>query len=187
MTTPVQVRQLLMRDYAEVIAIDAASRCPWSEDDLTAMLRRRDANGMVAEDLTAERRVSGSSGAVLGFMFYVLTKTYIDLIKFAVHPAFRRERVGSQVVAKLVEKLAAGRRARIQADVPESDLAAQLFFRSCGFRAVKILPAFYPCPDLSQVRDAEAAYRMVYDVTAPAMKSTFIDPFTDRKLSDWSA
>jgi ribosomal-protein-alanine N-acetyltransferase len=47
------------------------------------------------------------------------------------------------MVAKLISKLSSHRRTRITLEVRETNLGAQLFFRSQGFRAVRVLRAFY--------------------------------------------
>jgi ribosomal-protein-alanine N-acetyltransferase len=47
------------------------------------------------------------------------------------------------MAAKLVGKLSAQRRTRIVLEVRETNLDAQIFFRSQGFRAVNVLRDFY--------------------------------------------
>ena len=47
------------------------------------------------------------------------------------------------MVAKLISKLSSHRRTRITLEVRETNLAAQLFFRKQGFRAVRVLRAYY--------------------------------------------
>ena len=47
------------------------------------------------------------------------------------------------MTAKLVSKLSSHRRTRITLEVRETNLAAQLFFRTQGFRAVRVLRSFY--------------------------------------------
>ena len=47
------------------------------------------------------------------------------------------------MVAKLISKLSSHRRTRITLEVRETNLAAQLFFRAQGFRAVRVLRGFY--------------------------------------------
>ena len=61
-----------------------------------------------------------------------------------------RKPLGQQVVRiltttdhKLIGKLSQQRRIRITLEVRETNLAAQLFFRSRGFRAVSVLRSFY--------------------------------------------
>jgi ribosomal-protein-alanine N-acetyltransferase len=47
------------------------------------------------------------------------------------------------MITKLVSKLAYQRRNRIVLEVRETNLSAQLFFRSLGFRATGVLRNFY--------------------------------------------
>ena len=46
-------------------------------------------------------------------------------------------------MAKLISKLSSDRRTRITLEVRETNLPAQLFFRHEGFKALKVLRAFY--------------------------------------------
>ena len=80
---------------------------------------------------------------VVGFMIYELHKTRIHVLNFAVAGDYRRRGVGSQMIAKLIAKLSPQRRSRIVLEVRETNLAAQLFFRENGFRAVSVLRSFY--------------------------------------------
>jgi ribosomal-protein-alanine N-acetyltransferase len=130
----VHIRWMIRRDMPEVLDIE--SQCfefPWIEEDFIKCLRQRNCIGMVAEH--QER--------VVGFMIYELHKTRIRVLNFAVAKDCQRQGVGSQMVAKLVAKLSVGRRSRIVLEVRETNLSAQLFFRSNGFRAVSVLRKFY--------------------------------------------
>ena len=49
----------------------------------------------------------------------------------------------ARLIAKLIAKLSAQRRSRVVLEVRETNLAAQLFFRENGFRAVSILRGYY--------------------------------------------
>ena len=80
---------------------------------------------------------------VVGFMIYELHKTRIHVLNFAVADGYRRRGVGSQMIAKLIAKLSPQRRSRIVLEVRETNLAAQLFFRENGFRAVSVLRSYY--------------------------------------------
>ena len=80
---------------------------------------------------------------IVGFMIYELHKTRLHILNFAVNPEFRRRGIGAQMVDKLVGKLSHQRRTRILLEVRETNLEAQLFFRSSGFRAVSVLRDFY--------------------------------------------
>ena len=130
----VHIRWMIRRDMADALEIENDGfEFPWSEDDFIRCLRQRNCIGMVAEH----------DDRVVGFMIYELTKTRIHVLNFAVTAAHRRCGVGSQMGAKLIGKLSSQRRTRVTLEVRETNLAAQLFFRSNGFRAVSVLRRFY--------------------------------------------
>jgi [ribosomal protein S18]-alanine N-acetyltransferase len=130
----VHIRWMIRRDMAEVLEIEQKSfEFPWSEDDFIRCLRQRNCIGMVAE----------MDDRVVGFMIYELHKTRLHILNFAVHPDHRSRHVGTQMVEKLVGKLSSQRRNRILLEVRETNLIAQVFFRSAGFRAISVLREFY--------------------------------------------
>lgn len=130
----VHIRWMIRRDMPEVLEIETRSfEFPWSEDDFIRCLRQRNCIGMVAEH---EQRV-------VGFMVYELHKSRLHVLNFSVHSDSRRLGVGTQMVEKLISKLSPQRRKRILLEVRETNLAAQLFFRSAGFRATTVLRDFY--------------------------------------------
>jgi len=130
----VHIRWMIRRDMPDVLHTEQESfEYPWSEEDFLRCLRQRNCIGMVAEQ--GER--------VVGFMIYELHKNKLHILNFAVHPGFRRVGVGAQMVSKLISKLSSHRRTRITLEVRETNLAAQLFFRHQGFKAVRVLRSFY--------------------------------------------
>ena len=130
----VHIRWMIRRDMPEVLQAEQSSfEFAWTEEDFLRCLRQRNCIGMVAEQ--GER--------VVGFMIYELHKNKLHILNFAVHPRFRRFGVGTQMVAKLISKLSSHRRTRITLEVRETNLSAQLFFRCQGFKAVRVLRAFY--------------------------------------------
>jgi [ribosomal protein S18]-alanine N-acetyltransferase len=133
-SVPVQIRWMLRRDMAEVLSIEQRSfEFPWSEDDFVRCLRQRNCIGMVAEQ----------RDRVVGFMIYELHKNRLHVLNLAVEPDRARQGIGEQMVGKLVSKLSPQRRTRIMLEVRETNLAAQLFFRKLGFRAISLLKDFY--------------------------------------------
>jgi ribosomal-protein-alanine N-acetyltransferase len=125
---------MIRRDMPEVLQTEQASfDFAWTEEDFLRCLRQRNCIGMVAEQ----------GEKVVGFMIYELHKTKLHILNFAVHPAYRRAGVGAQMVAKLISKLSSHRRVRITLEVRETNLAAQLFFRAQGFRALRVLRGYY--------------------------------------------
>jgi ribosomal-protein-alanine N-acetyltransferase len=146
----VQIRWMIRRDMPEVLKIENESfEFNWTEDDFLACLRQRNCIGMVAEH---ENRV-------VGFMIYELHKTRLHILNFAVGPAFRRLAVGAQMIEKLINKLSQQRRQEIVLEVRETNLAAQLFYQSQGFRATGVLRSHYS-------DSAEDAYVMHYRLDA---------------------
>jgi [ribosomal protein S18]-alanine N-acetyltransferase len=130
----VHIRWMIRRDMPEVLAIEHASfDFPWCEEEFLRVLRQRNCIGMVAE----------LGEQVVGFMIYELHKNKLQVLDFAAHPDFRRQHVGQQMVAKLIGKLSSHRRTRIVLHVRETNLAAQYFYRSQGFRALEVVREYY--------------------------------------------
>jgi ribosomal-protein-alanine N-acetyltransferase len=130
----VHIRWMIRRDMPEVLQIEQNSfDFSWTEEDFLRCLRQRNCIGMVAEQ----------GEKVVGFMIYELHKTKLHILNFAIQPAFRRLGVGVQMVTKLVSKLSSHRRTKITLEIRETNLAAQLFFRSQGFRAMRVLRSYY--------------------------------------------
>ncbi len=142
----VHIRWMIRRDMPEVLQAEQLSFAyAWTEEDFLRCLRQRNCIGMVAE----------SGERVIGFMIYELHKAKLHILNFAVHPDWRRQSVGSQMVAKLISKLSSHRRTRITLEVRETNLAGQVFFGKQGFRALRVLRSFYE-------DSGEDAYLMEY-------------------------
>ncbi len=148
----IHVRWMIRRDMREVLDVEKeAFEFPWSDEDFTRCLRQRNCIGMVAE--------SGES--VVAFMIYELHRSRLHVLNFAVARSHRRLGVGTRMMEKLIGKLTPERRNRIVLEVRETNLPAQLFFRSLGFRAISVLKDFYQ-------DTTEDAYLMHYDSLAAA-------------------
>jgi ribosomal-protein-alanine N-acetyltransferase len=149
----IHVRWMIRRDMPQVLAIEQGSfEFPWAEEDFFRCLRQRNCIGMVAE----------CGEDLLGFMIYELHRNRLHLLNFAVADEARRRGVGGQMLDKLINKLSSQRRNRIMLEVRETNLAAQLFFRQCGFKAISVLRDFYD-------DTTEDAYLMQYALEAPAL------------------
>jgi len=144
----VHIRWMIRRDMPEVLRAEQDSfDHAWTEDDFLRCLRQRNCIGMVAEQ----------EDRVVGFMIYELHKTKLHVLNYAVAPTWRRVGVGTQMVTKLVGKLSSHRRTKITLAVRESNLAAQLFFRSQAFQATRVLRGYYE-------DSGEDAYLMHYRI-----------------------
>lgn len=119
---------------AAVLHIEQQSfKCAWTEEDFLCTLRQRNCIGMIAEQ----------KEKILGFMVYELHNTKIHILNLAVHPEHRRQSVGTQMIERLQGKLSEQRRTSLCMELRETNLPAQLFLRSQGFRAVNVLRHFY--------------------------------------------
>ena len=130
----IHVRWMIRRDMPDVATIEReAFEFPWSEEDFTRCLRQRNCIGMVAE----------MADSVVAFMIYELHRSKLHVLNFAVLRSHRRLGVGTHMMDKLCGKLTADRRSRVVLEVRETNLPAQLFFRTLGFRATSVLKDFY--------------------------------------------
>ena len=143
-----QIRWLIRRDMGDVLNIEhACFKYPWTEEEFLHCLRQRNCVGMVAE----------LNQQVVGFMVYELHRTRLNLLSFAVAPKYQRRGIGTAMVLKLQDKLTQQRRAQITLEVRETNLPAQLFFRSHGFKATGVIRDRYDdC--------TEDAYAMRYSI-----------------------
>lgn len=141
----VYLRWMIRSDLQDVLSIEEASfEFAWSEDDFIRCLRQRSVIGMVAEQ----------NSEIVGFMIYDLHRTHIQVLNFCTHPWYLRRGVGTSMFEKLESKLNE-RRDRLRTAVRETNLPAQLFFRTMGFRAVSVERNFYE-------ESPEDAYLMEY-------------------------
>ncbi len=132
------IRWMIRRDMEEVLAIEALSHeQPWAEEEFLRVLRQRNCIGNIVEH----------GKRVLGFMVYELRTRKLHLLNFAVHPAWRRRGIGSELVGKLASKMCSHRHRMATLDVRETNLGAQLFFQSKGFVATGIRHNFYEHED----------------------------------------
>lgn len=157
----VDIRWMTPADLADVLAIEEQSfEFPWSDEEFRRCIRQQNCIGLVAE----------AAGRIVGFVFYEIDRSQLHVLNLAVDPRYRRRGVGASLMRKLMSKLSAGGRSRIQLEVRETNLPAQLFFRSLGFKAVAILRDYYEdavedaylmqyvCPDAQEAAsDGDAA------------------------------
>lgn len=152
------VRWMICNDMPAISDIERA--CfpgdPWTDDEFAQCLRRRNCIGMVAE--RHER--------IVGFMVYELLKSQLHVLNFAVPPWAARQGVGSQLAAKLIAKLSQQRRTEIVLEVRETNLAAQLFWKSQEFLATDLIRNHYESTD-------EDAYQFTYVLPEPCQAESF--------------
>lgn len=132
----VHIRHMLLnRDLSQVKEIENSSfEFPWEEENFNIYTR------LVAE-IIDNKRVDNNK--IVGYFLYELYKNKIIITNLAVHPEYRRMSIGTQMIEKLKTKLSPYRRIRINLEVRETNLEAQLFFKYNGFRAISIIRNLY--------------------------------------------
>lgn len=140
-----RLRWLCRRDFRALLALErAAFEFPWTRDEFEYCLRTRNFGGFVVE----------RDGAPAGYLCFEARKRSFRLLSCAVAESERRRGVGTLLTRALIERLDE-RRSKIVCVVRERNLAAQVFLRSLGFRAVWVARGYY-------FKTNEDAYRMTY-------------------------
>lgn len=119
------VRYITRNDLADVLDIENTEPFPFTEHDIKDYLRTP---GVVGAVVTDKLR------CVIGYMMYENQEhgSTARIIRLVVRPSCRREGIATQLVLTLRHK-------KVTVDVNADNFAAQMFFRSQMFRAVKIL------------------------------------------------
>lgn len=155
-----QIRWLIRRDMDEVLQIEHESfEYPWCEVDFLCCLRQRNTVGLVAETGFKSRDYR-----IVGFMLFQIYPRYLSVANFAVSKDYRRCGVGTQMAQRLKDKLNIKLKSRVTLNVRETNVPAQLFFQSCGFKATGIVHQPYEyCSD--------DAYSMEYRIEAGQLQT----------------
>ena len=152
MITP-YIRWMIRRDMADVLLIENRSfEFPWTEPEFIRTLGGRNCIGLVAE----------VNEQVIGYIIYELQNSNLCVLNMAVHPEYRRKKVGKAFIDTLIKKSSARGRS-LSLEVSDENLSAHLFLKNCGFVATNVLKCFYS----DNNRDA---YHFEYPVSQPKGK-----------------
>jgi ribosomal-protein-alanine N-acetyltransferase len=83
--------------------------------------------------------VLGVEDRIVAYLLYEVYDHHLEVIRFAVHPEYRRQGLGRKMLKMLAVKLIAHRRRAIAVDVWDWDTTTQLWLRACGFQAIKVV------------------------------------------------
>lgn len=146
---PVVVRELRAEDRAAVLRIEAASfPDAWTPKVLDAVLAQTNVSAHVLE----------RARTCVAFFVVGRERDRLHLMNLGVAPEARRRGLGARAL-QAVEKIAwAYGLPLVVLEVRETNLAAQLLYRSSGYRAVEIVRAYYGDED---------AYRMTKSIRLP--------------------
>lgn len=106
---------------------------PWLEKDFKAVLTR---------DKTAAFYYS-IDNKMVGYIIYEMKPKHILLMNIAVHPDYRKMKIGSKLIDNLIDKLNADSRTEIACYIDEYNLDAQLFLKKKKFLATRSIKHFF--------------------------------------------
>lgn len=86
-------------------------------------------------------------GDTAGFVIYEAHKTRYHILDICVAPEYRRRGVATELIDRLVLKLKNTNRYQILAETGDEDLGTHLFFKSVGFRAIRVMKNYFSDPD----------------------------------------
>ena len=127
-------------DLDAVSAMEKASfRRPWS--------RKAFADEMIQEysrNLVLKLENSSKTYQIIGYLCYRVISGEAHILKFAVHPEFRRKGRGFCFLRHCLSAMAADGIASVMLEVRESNAAAIGIYEKAGFAVEARLPAYYP-------------------------------------------
>lgn len=151
------IRYTFNRDINQIVEIEQACfEFPWSKNEFVKLNQpyidgiKNATIGIVAE----------WQEKIIGYLYYTEESIRYRIINIAVHPDFRRQKVFTILMDKVLSNASRKQKMRVVVAIRETNLFAQLAFKSLGFKAVKILKNFYDVTDEHQ----EDAYAMRYKV-----------------------
>jgi ribosomal-protein-alanine N-acetyltransferase len=146
---PLHLRHIVRADLGEIAKLQRAAfgEAGWTKKEIWTCLSRIDCDGYAAE----------REQTIVGHTLCLFDADHVQILTLAV--AEQRCGIGARLIARLIDKPSVKRRGAIVADVPETNLAAQLFFRSLGFRATGVLRRYF-------TDTGEDAYPMRYEIVA---------------------
>lgn len=128
----VDVVHFLGRDMPALAAIEEASNDPfWDVDEFKSVLEDRNTVCLVASAISVHEPLGfavvrfGQSGS----------RNVLELLNIAVHPTYRRRRIGSQLICDIAGRLRPQTRPTLDAMVRENNMEALKFLQSNKFLA----------------------------------------------------
>ena len=145
-------RAMTPNDLEAVVQIERTSMpSPWERHGFARRLAKRNSRCYVAT-------MNDSIGAYAALSF---EEGYAHLLNFAVAPDRRRSGMGRAFMLFLQNVCSMRDLPKIMLEVRETNLDAQLFYRSLGWRATRVVRKFYE-------DTGEDAYRMECKIEAAA-------------------
>lgn len=137
MTDPIRIRRMRAGDLAAVMTIEASSyTVPWSEATFRGLIRRRDADVVVAD----------ADGELVGYAAAWFVADQAELGNIAVAGSWRRRGIGARLVATVLERAAERGMREVFLEVRPSNTVARRLYEQFGFREVSRRRNYYAEP-----------------------------------------
>lgn len=140
MKIPHDVRWMSISDAIDIAELSKKCHAPWEGVDskeIVDTLASAHGAGMIAE----------VSGQTSGFVLYEAHKTRYHILDLCVVPDRRRQGVATELIDRMVLRLKNTQRYQILAETDDEDLGTHLFFKSVGFRAIRVMKNHFSNPD----------------------------------------
>jgi [ribosomal protein S18]-alanine N-acetyltransferase len=135
--TELMLRPMTPADIPAVLAIEYDSySVPWSESTFRGLLRRRDAEMIVAE----------GGGRVIGYAIFWTVLDQSELGNVAVTPQWRGQGIGQQLVAEVLRRAESRGVREVFLEVRPSNASARRLYEAFGFSQVGRRRNYYQEP-----------------------------------------
>jgi len=143
-----------LADLDDIYAVEeAAHRHPWPYEIIESDLRHKAGQIFYI--------CARWNGVLCGFGACRREKSSLKIMNLAVHPDFRRNKIGTQLLVAMGEIGIRLGCKRATLEVRITNYAAQLLYEELGFRRIKVIPHYY--------EDSEDAFLMESPLPFPAI------------------
>lgn len=133
------IRTLYLEDIKNVVDLEKrAFRCPWTEEDFEKTIKSASVFGNACD----------VDGILVGYMIFEVYDAHVEIMNLAIESPYRRLGLATAMIQGLKDPMKINLKKRkkkgidvrdkLKVFLDEGSLSAQLFYRDCGFLAVKV-------------------------------------------------
>jgi ribosomal-protein-alanine N-acetyltransferase len=128
----INTRWMIRRDIPEIVAIEGTSQVDaFTTQQLVVCLAKRNVIGLVATTCDKNSNIE----FILGYVIYEMSKNLINIQRLGTHHLYLRKGVAKSLISRIVDR----ENHDINITLRETNLDAQLFFRSQKFKAIEVI------------------------------------------------
>ena len=136
----INIRPMNLEDIDEILEIDRLSfPTPWPESAYRYELTSNPVSRLWVAELSEGFR----KNRLVGMIVIWLIEDEAHIATIAVHPGFRREKIGSRLLGSALQELIQEGAREVMLEVRNSNQAAQALYRQFGFEVVNRRPRYY--------------------------------------------